>query len=769
MLMKLQDLIIRPAFSLYRSFSYEDCFDRKFYLRANPDVAAAGMDPLHHYRTYGWREGRNPNRYFNIIWYLSRYQDVARSGIEPLKHFALLGRKEGRQPHHLFDAAYYLHGAPDVAKAGIDPLFHFMRYGDSEGRSPHPLFDPLYYRRSNPEIGSTPPFAHFSEAGARQLRSPCPAFDAEYYSRLYPDSLANRMDPLLHYLLAPTSSRRHFHPLLDGHYQLATSIRSSEGMDPLTDYVQFRSHFAANDLSRGMTSIPAPRPAPLRPRDFIVKTSNADTPKVTIVVPCYKSEPRYLKACVNSIRAQSYNHWELILVDDHSPDDTTWTVLETFRSLDDRIKCLRTPANLGISGCTNVGIGASSGDYIAFVDHDDILTPDALTVMIEQMRNQNADVAYSDQAYCSASGEFEEPFYKPDWSPTLFCGVMYVGHLLIVHADLVRCVGMLDKTYDGCQDFEFMLRVSEFAKKIVHVPYILYHWRRAEGSIASSANAKGPLEPKQAQAANDHLKRRGIRARATINYNWPHRLSIQPTISNLNLVIDVAVQGPLSSAAASESVKSLFAKASGKTGSLDVLRMGSTDTLCMPIGNASFVLFTTRALRTTDTEWLAYLLLHAERRNIGFVAPLLCGEDRRVVAAGLIVNKRYGFLPAHADSTYGDDGYAGSLLCDREVSAVSGVLALVAREKLEMIGGISLQYASLNGAIADASYRATLAGLSNISVAGTHVEVSRSIFNDTCCVIDQALFAEFHNTTLEAGDRYYSRNFNNEAANFRYV
>jgi GT2 family glycosyltransferase len=767
MLTQLQHLIQRTTSSLYRSFSYEDYFDRKFYLRANPDVAAAGMDPLHHYRTYGWREGRNPNRYFNVIWYLSRYQDVARSSIEPVKHFALFGRKEGRQPHHLFDAAYYLYGARDVAEAGIDPLTHFLRYGDSEGRSPHPLFDPLYYRRSNPEVGSIPPFAHYSEVGARQLRSPCPAFDAEYYYRLYPDSLANRMDPLLHYLLAPTSSRRHFHPLLDGHYQLATSIGSSEGMDPLTDYVQFRSHFDANDVGRGMTSIPAPRPAHLPLLELIVKTSRVDTPKVSIVVPCYKSEPHYLEACVNSIRSQYYNDWELILVDDHSPDDTTWTILEKFRSLDHRVKCLRTSANLGISEATNVGVVASSGAYIAFVDHDDVLTPDALAVMINQLRDQNADVAYSDQAYCSASGDFEAPFYKPDWSPTLFCGVMYVGHLLIVRADLVQRVGMLDKTYDGCQDFEFMLRVSECAEKIIHVPRILYHWRRAEGSVASSANAKGSLEPKQARAVNEHFKRCGIRAQATVNCNWPHRLSVQPRISNRNFVIDVAVQGPLSGAVASESARSLLATASGKTGVVDIISMTGTNTLCMPIGNASFVLFTTRAVRTTDTEWLAHLLLHAERKNVGFVSPLLCGENGRVVAAGLVVNRRHGFLPAHNSSTYGEDGYAGSLLCDREVSAVSGDLAIVAREKLEKIGGISLQYASLHGAIADASYRATLEGLSNISVAGTHVEVPSSAFGSTCCTIDQALFAENHEITLQAGDRYYSQNFNNEAANFQ--
>ncbi|MFM8415212.1 MAG: glycoside hydrolase family 99-like domain-containing protein [Planctomycetota bacterium] len=178
-------------------------FDAAWYLDRNPDVRAAGLDPLAHYAGHGWREGRQPHPLFDPSWYAARYADVGAAGVEPLLHYLTVGWREGRQPHPAFDAAGYLEANPDVAAAGLEPLAHYLAYGWREGRQPHPLFDGGWYIDRNPDVAlaGLEPLTHFLGTGWRERREPCPSFSLAAYVAARPRPLDAGVNPFVHFLV----------------------------------------------------------------------------------------------------------------------------------------------------------------------------------------------------------------------------------------------------------------------------------------------------------------------------------------------------------------------------------------------------------------------------------------------------------------------------------------------------------------------------------------------------------------------------------------
>lgn len=510
----------------------------EFYLNQNEDVKASKMNPFIHYIKYGWKENRNPSPYFHVKWYTRFYEDIHKAGIEPLQHFVSTGIFERRNPHYFIDIDYYLSGAPDVVAAHVDPYLHFIFNGDSEGRSAHPLFDPWFYKHNGDSSNNFPPLLHYITKGAQLRRSPCPGFDIDYYIFMYPDDAD---DVFFHFLSDKGCTKRHFHSLIDGLYQKHTSEKCAKDMNPLIDYIQFRSHFNFDDKIRSAVSTPSPKNV-FPSFSFNNTKLNKDEPLVSIITPCYKSNQDYLVQCINSVISQSYLNWELILVDDGSPDKETWDFLVKQSNKDSRIKLVRLKINSGISLASNAGINCSKGSFLAFLDHDDVLAPDALLYCMSELISNDGDAIYSDQAYITPTGDVDQLFFKPDWSPALFTGVMYIGHFLVVKKDYAISCGLFNKRFDGCQDYEFMLRYSELSSRILHLPKILYYWRRAEGSVAANANAKGHIEKKQQIAVAEHFQRLNINSSPEIDIRVSHRLNVRPKISSKKQVIDIIVE-----------------------------------------------------------------------------------------------------------------------------------------------------------------------------------------------------------------------------------
>lgn len=251
-------------------------------------------------------------------------------------------------------------------------------------------------------------------------------------------------------------------------------------------------------------------------------------PKISIILPVYNTNPEYLTACIDSVIGQSYVNWELCIVDDASSSHTTLDVLKKYKkSTDPRIKITHSKKNGHISVASNLAIEKASGEFIALLDHDDVLWPNALFEVVKLLQDHpDADFIYSDEDKIEADGYVHyNPYFKPDWSPHLLECINYITHFSVLRTSLVKKVGGFDSHMVGTQDWDLFLRVSEQTNQIYHVPTILYSWRAHEGSTASSVATKSYVFVNQENALKAHFERAKPQYNVGIkraNYNFWH-------------------------------------------------------------------------------------------------------------------------------------------------------------------------------------------------------------------------------------------------------
>jgi glycosyltransferase involved in cell wall biosynthesis len=235
-------------------------------------------------------------------------------------------------------------------------------------------------------------------------------------------------------------------------------------------------------------------------------------PLISIVVPAFNTPDKYLGPLVQSLKNQTYENWQLCIAD-ASTDQERREAIETISKSDTRINYTY-KKGMHISDNTNEGLTLASGEFIGLLDHDDTLSSYALEeVVVAINQNINVDIIYSDEDKLSDDGQERSlPFFKPDWSPDLLLGVNYITHFLVIRKTLVDKVGGLRSKYDGAQDYDLLLRVTEISKNIVHIPKILYHWRLADGSTAKTVGEKNYADNAGQEALRDAVKRRDIKA-----------------------------------------------------------------------------------------------------------------------------------------------------------------------------------------------------------------------------------------------------------------
>lgn len=235
-------------------------------------------------------------------------------------------------------------------------------------------------------------------------------------------------------------------------------------------------------------------------------------PRISIVVPAFNTPGKYLLPLIDSLLNQTYQNWELCIADASTSDECK-NAIKAIADRDRRIKYVHNKG-LHISNNTNEGLRLVTGEYIGFLDHDDTLSIHALEeVVIAINNNKHADIIYSDEDKLSDDGkERSLPFFKPDWSPDLLLGVNYITHFLVVKKTLLDTVGPLRSAYDGAQDYDLLLRLTEKTDKIIHIPKILYHWRLADGSTAKSVGEKNYADDAGQEALRDAVRRRNIQA-----------------------------------------------------------------------------------------------------------------------------------------------------------------------------------------------------------------------------------------------------------------
>jgi GT2 family glycosyltransferase len=445
-------------------------------------------------------------------------------------------------------------------------------------------------------------------------------------------------------------------------------------------------------------------------------------PMLSIVTPLYNTPDNFLRACIGSVRDQVYPDWEMILVDDASPDPHARQLAARYAEADPRIKLVARPENGNISKASNDGIAAAQGEFILFLDHDDEISPSALLRFAEEIvAHPEADAIYSDQWKCDEHGRVIAHHYKPDWSPVFLMGVMYVGHLLGVRADLVRALGGFDSTFDGVQDFEFMLRLSERTHAVRHIPEALYKWRAIAGSLAAGENEKSGIEEKQAQAVNGHIERLGLPFVAQSNPKLGHRIMLKPSAATPTGKVSIVIPSKDQGEVIGRCLDSIFGLTDYPDFEVIVVDNGTTDPVALaafarhPIkhtpfnekfnysrannlgvaqADGEFILLLNNDTEVLDADWLRTLVAYLADPKVGAVGPVLLYPDGRVQHAGVVIGSRgtadhaMRFFPAEVD------GYAGSLCCSREVSAVTAACLLMRRSLFHEVGGFSEDYAT---------------------------------------------------------------------------
>jgi len=270
-------------------------------------------------------------------------------------------------------------------------------------------------------------------------------------------------------------------------------------------------------------------------------------PLISIVTPVYNTPIFYLKECLESVQFQAYPFWEMCLVDDGSTNLETLEILKSYCNLDKRFKFFRFEQNQGICGATNQAIQMASGDYIAFLDHDDRLAPDALFYVAEHiLTNQSIDVIYTDRDMISPRNRRFMHLFKPDWSPETLLSGNYLFHLMVYKRDLINQLGGLRKPFEGSQDFDLILRASDNPNlKVSHISKVLYHWRQHEQSVSLEHEVKDYIYQSGISALEETLQRRNLIGTVSENPNlWRGNYRVKLNSINLNAYQIVQIANP---------------------------------------------------------------------------------------------------------------------------------------------------------------------------------------------------------------------------------
>ena len=442
-------------------------------------------------------------------------------------------------------------------------------------------------------------------------------------------------------------------------------------------------------------------------------------PLVTVVTPVYCTDPADLERCVESVFAQIYPRWELCLVDDGSNDPSLTKALEEFAAKDSRVKTIALENNSGIAAATNAGIDRATGDYVAFLDHDNEIAPEALYRVVQTINDApDVEVFYSDEDKIDLQGNRFGHFFKPDWSADLIHGMNYACHFLVAKRDLLKQIGGLRLGFDGAQDYDLILRLWEKTDEIKRVSGVLYHWRAAPGSTAIDVGNKPAASDAGRRALEDHVER--LNLDAEVIETGPGRYHVRYGIADEPLVsILVPTGGRVDRL--EEAVESVFEKTDYANYEIVVVD-NSSDELTSelierhaaagrPIRRLdlqgeqfNFARLCNSASRATDADlllflnddvtiitrhWLTSMVEHGRRDRIGAVGARLLFPDRQIQHAGVVLGV-FGTAGHCFKGIDADEQHYGDLPeLVRNCLAVTGACLLVDRERFWEVGGFA--------------------------------------------------------------------------------
>jgi GT2 family glycosyltransferase len=410
--------------------------------------------------------------------------------------------------------------------------------------------------------------------------------------------------------------------------------------------------------------------------------ADADAPVISLVMPVHNPERAWLEAAIASVLEQAYPHLELCIADDASTRPHVRAVLEA-AAVDPRVRVANRGERGGIAAASNSALDVASGEFVGFIDNDDVLRAHALYSMVAYVRDHpEADVVYSDEDKLLPDGSLGTPTFKPDFSPDRLLAENYVNHFTLVRRSLVSAVGGFREGFDGSQDHDLMLRVTEAARHVGHVPDVLYAWRMVPGSTAVSAGFKPLAQDAGRRAVGDALRRRDLDGRVDLGPS--PGLYIPRYVISGNPTVDVIVVARTRRDAQDciANIEHLSTRAERQlTGIVSVTNTPSAINRAVRSMSGDHIVVLNGSIRVITPEWIQILLELSQRTDIGAVGLRLRHPDGTVAHEGMILG-RLG-LATSVDQ---------HLHVIKEMSAVSGACLMTRREVFEQAGGIDERF-----------------------------------------------------------------------------
>mgnify|MGYP005861513953 CR=1 FL=1 len=529
-------------------------------------------------------------------------------------------------------------------------------------------------------------------------------------------------------------------------------------------------------------------------------------PKFSIVIPVYKTPERYLKEMLDSILAQTYAKWEVCVADGSPRGESAERVLKRYALKDERIRYVVLGENKGIAGNTNAAIDMAKGDFIVLADHDDTLAPDALFECVKAINSDpEIDVVYTDEDKLDIDGgELFEPHFKPDFNPDLLTSVNYICHLFVVNRELLDEVGGFQEEFDGAQDYDFIFRCTEKARKIYHVPKALYHWRCHQNSTSSNPESKLYAFEAGARAIQAHYERMGIRALSVekgVDYGIYHtKFEITG-----NPLVSVIIPNKDHTADLDVCMRSLIEKGTYKNLEFIIVENNSTEpetfqyyeriqkefdfihvvkwerefnysainNFGVTAASGEYLLFLNNDTELINPESIEELLGFCQRDDVGIVGARLLYSDDTIQHAGVVVG--FGGIAGHTfiGLHRAESSYFNRAMCAQDYSAVTAACMMSKKSLFETVGGFSEELAV---AFNDIDYCMKIRSLGKLVVYAPyalfyHYESKSRGLEDTPEKVERfnreiKMFADKWPDILKNGDPYYNPNLTLRKSNF---
>ena len=447
-------------------------------------------------------------------------------------------------------------------------------------------------------------------------------------------------------------------------------------------------------------------------------------PKISIVMPVYNVDSKYLIACIESVLNQTYDNFELCIADDCSTKQETIDCLKQYES-NSKIKIKYRKKNGHISEATNSAISLATGEFIGLLDNDDVLRNNALYEVVKVLnKNKNLDMIYTDEDKLDLNEERVLPVFKPDWSPDTLMSHNYICHFSVIRKTIIDEIGGFRKGVEGSQDFDLFLRIAEITNKIYHIPMILYHWRMIPTSTSMNIESKSYVTDRGIQVLEDALKRRKLNGKVirhdnhtfyTIKYNCPKdssttliinhknnisKLSIclREIVKNTNLKdIDVIILNYKN-----DIPKNLIDKYSHnlEIKEIKIVKNNFASTINEIINNkkSKFIAFLDDNCETRNENWLKTMIGHASQKHIGVVGSKITLGTTQILHGGMILGLRNSVAyNASIGKQFFDSGTMFRLLVPSNFSCISGSCLVIEKKKLKNLNeSLNIKYWDIN-------------------------------------------------------------------------